>query len=105
MKKDESKIPMGLYCYTSDHNGEYMLCPYWDRVEGAPEQADGYCKFLEKSDIDLGRESRENPDVVISENGVEVNKEDVPDFIFTGLLWDQVKECGINDIWDEEDNS
>lgn len=105
MEKDESKIPAGLYCYTYENN-EFKICPYWDKVEGGEEQADGYCHFMEKSDIDLGREAMQSSDVIISDvNGKEVNKEDVPDFIFLGLLWDQVKECGINDTWDEEDNN
>jgi hypothetical protein len=102
MEKDKSKIPSGPYCYTYEGDN-FKICPYWDTVEGAPEQANGYCKFLEKSDIDLAKEAMESSDVVISDvNGKELDKEDIPDFIFMGLLWDQVKECGINDIWEDE---
>lgn len=43
-------------------------CPYWRVIEGQPEQANGYCDYLERGDFDDG----------------------------TFLLWDQVKECGIN---------
>lgn len=101
--KDTSVIPKGPYCYTFKENDEYYVCPYYDKVKDGEEQADGYCHFLEKSDVDLGKEAFESVNVNIKENGVEVNKEDVPDFIFTGLLWDQVKECGINDEWNEEE--
>jgi hypothetical protein len=102
MKKDESLIPVGHYCYTYDHNGKYIVCPYYDVIQGAPEQADGYCHFLEKGDIEIGEDAKASSSVMITQNGVELNKDEVPDFIFTGLLWDQVKECGINDEIDED---
>lgn len=101
MEKDKSKIPEGPYCYTYEEE-KFKICPYWDTVEGAPEQANGYCHFLEKSDIDIGRETKEDPEVVITQGEDVIDKNEVPDFIFNGLLWDHVKECGINDDFDEE---
>lgn len=69
------EIPYGPYCYTTlGINGDYSLristCPYWSIREGREEQENGYCKLLGLGDW--------------MEHG-------------TSLLWDQVKECGIND--------
>lgn len=50
-------------------------CPYWSRIEGGEPQNDGYCKFMSKGDVDLSG----------------------------GLLWDQVKECGVNMDWSTDD--
>ena len=74
--KDTSVIPTGCYCY--DNKG---VCPYWS-CEKVYEGIDwlkmrptyyGKCSFLNISD----------------------HKE-------TLSLFDQVKECGINDSWDDE---
>jgi len=72
MGKDESVIPKGPYCYTYK-NGKYYCCPYWDMDETKPEQDNGYCSFLEIGDWEEGG---------------------------SGLLWDQCKECGVNDELD-----
>ncbi|NHJ33124.1 MAG: hypothetical protein FK732_09685 [Asgard group archaeon] len=74
MKKDKSLIPKGCYCYT-DHRGKGR-CPYWDFDKTKPEQECGYCHYLEVGDWE--------------EDG-------------TLLLWDQVKECGINMDYDDEE--
>lgn len=76
--KDESIIPRGHYCYTSDeeknankdkddHAFYTKACPYWSTIRNGEEQSDGYCSFLEMGDDEIA-----------------------------GLLWDQIKECGIN---------
>ncbi len=62
-------IPLGPYCHGARGSG--VVCPYWDRDLSAPEQLDGYCHFLKAGD----RPDRDDS---------------------TFLLWDQVKECGIN---------
>lgn len=61
-------IPKGCYCY--DSNG---ICPFWDKFENFDNQESGYCHYLEAGDF-MSREK----------GG-------------TFLLWDQCKECGIND--------
>lgn len=79
-------IPSGLYCYAVDevrmaarNPGEpfYVIpCPFWSRDKNKPPQENGCCSFLKTNDEEL--------------NG--------------GLLWDQVKECGINhdyEDWEE----
>lgn len=71
-------IPHGPYCYTilnAPHRPikapwviQTKLCPYWSLNKEKPEQMNGYCSYLEKGDW---------------EDGVD-------------LLWDQVKNCGVN---------
>lgn len=77
MTKDKSVIPRGDYCYSiteepSESNNwklKTKTCPYWSLREGEEEGNNGYCSFLESGDWE-------------APSG--------------GLLWDQVKECGIN---------
>lgn len=80
--KDTSVIPKGIYCYTIKNvemteNGPIVhknRCPYWSLNPNKESQDNGYCSFLNVGDWE-------------SPTG--------------GLLWDMVKECGIND--DDED--
>jgi hypothetical protein len=83
IKKDARLIPHGPYCYEwiidpiplKNHNVLlWRVCPYARNKLTAEEQNFGYCIYLDKGDFD--------------EDG-------------TSLLWDQCKECGIND--DEEE--
>ena len=48
---------------------ENGICPFWCREPTQQPQEDGYCSYLGKGDWQLS----------------------------CGLLWDQVKECGVND--------
>ena len=66
----EEQIPRGCYCYTYDKN-KYVVCPFWYKNPNKVDQDNGYCSYLSKGDWE--------------EDG-------------TFLLWDQCKECGINDI-------
>lgn len=65
----ESLIPHGLYCYEY-RDDVYIRCPFWSKNHLMPEQENGYCSFLSMADW-YGEGQ--------------------------GLLWDQVKECGINE--------
>jgi len=65
----KSLIPHGVYCYQY-HGTEFVLCPFWSKNHLMPEQENGYCSFLSMADW-YGEGQ--------------------------GLLWDQVKECGINE--------
>lgn len=73
MTKD---IPYGPYCYeikSVDYKSGKLRskpCPYWSRDPNKPEQENGYCSYLKCGDWE--------------HEGL-------------GLLWDQVKECGINE--------
>jgi len=74
---NSDRIPKGCYCY--DENG---LCPFWRLDENQPYQRNGYCEYLQRGDWEA-----EIPD-------------DFPDgfpLSALSLLWDQVKECGVND--------
>jgi len=93
--KDTSLIPKGEYCY-----GEGGKCPYWSLKEGLPEQENGYCSYLEKSDYDINEEQGDIPWKTGKDNSVVLITE--PHAIPIGLLWDQCKECGVNE-WTEED--
>jgi len=70
---DTSVIPKGIYCYFFNRN---TPCPYWSLCMDKPYQENGFCSYLNQGDWE-----RE----------------------FPSLLWDQVKECGINRDIDEED--
>lgn len=72
----EDQIPLGPYCY--DKHG---LCPFWHISGKRHWQRAGYCDYLEFGDWEV-----EVPD-------------DWPEGFPTSalsLLWDQVKECGVN---------
>lgn len=68
LKKILNNIPKGSYCYDY-RDGKEFRCPHWSKDTSKPEQENGYCSYLGMGDWDLGG----------------------------GLLWDQVKECGINE--------
>ena len=73
----ERMIPNGEYCYSNlniDHSFtppkiKTSTCMFWDKMAGYEDQQSGYCHYLKVGDMD-------------------------PDGTF--LLFDQVKECGIN---------
>lgn len=68
-----SVIPKGAYCYERVDTGDgvyyYRHCPYWTIDKSKPYQANGHCLLLDLKDWEA--------------DGVS-------------LIWDQVKECGIN---------
>ena len=102
IQKREEKIPKGLYCY--DERG---ICPYWRRIDGREEQEDGWCDYLGKGDYEINREDKEVIQTT-RENGKKIEtkihfNKDNPPPIPMSLLWDQCKECGINDDIDLED--
>ena len=101
MNKDISLIPKGFYCYLMI-NGRQVNCPYWSINETYPEQNNGYCSYLEKGDWDFTKEigtwSIRQDDGTYKK--VRTSGEEMG--LYTGLLFDQVKECGINELTDEE---
>lgn len=90
-------IPKGYYCYShlqyqkDGHCKVIGLCPYWKRIKDRPEQYDGWCDYLKKGDIELAEES----EWIDCKTG-EKKKAEALAFP-TSLLWDMVKECGINE--------
>jgi len=107
----EKYIPFGDYCYENNRN---IPCPFWESKKGEyPTQEDGYCHYMGVSDWDLNEESGGSAKIIFcADNDSIVGKtidelteddEDEIDLIsgkkihFTSsLMWDQVKECGIN---------
>lgn len=87
LKGSQEAIPPGLYCYRplgkgyEDSNGNFRypveMCPYWATDPSKPEQENGYCAFLKMADWE--------------DNGGITH------------LWDQVKECGINDDLEDDE--
>ena len=91
-KEGDNLIPRGVYCYD-----EVGVCPYWDSDKDKPYQYNGYCWFLEKGDWDLNKEKKwTNTQTGEIETGDEIG-------LPMSLLWDQCKECGIDDDIDEDD--
>ena len=74
-------IPKGPYCY--DETG---LCPHWSRKEDENGQVLPHCGRLNLFS---------NPYNLL---GYDKDEPDPRD----NLIWDQCKECGINDNWDED---
>ena len=93
-------IPRGMYCYKTktgkmEQNAEgihfprYRICPYWSKNKDKPNQCNGYCGYLKQGDWDIEKEM-----TLTNAKTGEVTKGDEMPFS-VGLLWDQVKECGI----------
>lgn len=60
--------------YRKIPEGPYCTgCPFWGKDETKPPQGNGYCRLLGKGDWDFAKEG------------------------YLSHLWDQVKECGINE--------
>jgi hypothetical protein len=83
LKDPEKHIPFGVYCYDNVEieSGErpavkIHICPFWTQNRNMPSQMNGYCALLKKGDW--------------MKDG-------------TFLLWDQVKECGINEDYGDEE--
>lgn len=90
-----------------------MECPFWDSKKGEyPDQEDGYCHYLGKSDWDINEERQHTSYVVSFSKNKELEGKSVYE-VFDGpleidpisgktmhfgmsLLWDQCKECGVN---------
>jgi hypothetical protein len=86
MAQAAAVIPKGEYCYTTtgifrDESGvprtSIKVCPYYKGRRDKPQQNSGYCRLMKVGDFTHGRDANGNP------RG-------------TMLLWDAVKECGIN---------
>lgn len=91
--KDRSKIPHGPYCYEGKRR-----CPYWSFREDKPDQESGYCAFLGKGDWDTNASTEQS---IVFSDGTKTSPSEMP--IGIGLLWDSVKECGINEEYESEE--
>jgi hypothetical protein len=92
---DKNKIPYGAYCY--GRGGRNDKCPYWEFVgvkkiyENSKENCEFYsiCDNNEKCGTSLG--------TTCEASVIRCNYLDLLDETEETLLWDQVKECGINE--------
>lgn len=93
--KDKSKIPGGIYCY--NNNG---TCPYYNyvRTDRLYENNGEKCPHRDKCDEECGTDSTNSCTVKV----VECKYMRYVDECEDSLLWDMVKECGINGEIDEE---
>jgi hypothetical protein len=60
-EKNAAPIPRGSYCYTGRlDTPSFKPCPYWCQKPGDryPKQANGYCRFMGKGDIEINQEKR-----------------------------------------------
>jgi hypothetical protein len=116
-KNPEKYIPQKTpYCYTykpitnhtstTKHHGEFIKCPFWRSVPFLPEQQNGYCHYLNKADIDLNPEYNKESFIGYKKTDKDIGKsvaELFGEYFPSSLLWDQCKECGINDDFELED--
>ena len=90
------RIPKGMYCYSGGRGTG--RCPYWRRIKDRPDQADGWCNYLNKGDIEIAAETEWTVQYVRDKEfgrvGDKISGSDMPG---SSLLWDQCKECGIKD--------
>ena len=93
-------IPKGLYCY-SISDDKRVYCPFYSIDKTRPERESGYCSYLGKGDWDINEEypkvieiRQRQPDGTYKKEMVERNRDTV-DWGMS-MLWDAIKECGIN---------
>ena len=116
-KNPEGYIPDGDYCYKStgiqgiNEDGlpyrKVENCPFWDVDIDMPYQENGYCHLLKQGDWDMNLDSLDttivdycpdHPELVGKTYRELITMDDCPIPLFsTSLLWDQCKECGVND--------
>lgn len=101
-KHPEKYIPKNtLYCY----NDDMSRCPFWDYAENRGEQNYGVCHYLNTTDYEQNKIMNNSDDgcwIEPGEDGYHIipgtTAEIFGDEQFThSLLWDECKECGIND--------
>ena len=86
----KKEIPHGDYCY-SGWRKTFKACKYWSRNDEYPEQDNGYCSYLELGDwMDHPMNTWGGPDHPCGQ-------------LHAGLLWDQVKACGINNRYEDDE--
>lgn len=93
---NKNKIPHGIYCY--DSKG---LCPYWNYKQITHDRKDEdyepisipYCSYLNEGDL-FNLTKEQFKELLRYFN---CTKEELWEKFPLDLLWDQVKECGIND--------
>lgn len=93
-QKAKKKIPKGCYCYKETKPYQLKRCPFWSIKANLPEQENGYCSYLGKSDYDLNEERGEMKWYKGSDR-IKLAYTTKPHEIPNSLLWDSCKECGV----------
>lgn len=99
-QKDTSIIPFGDYCYTwveppseeNNRKGKIKTCPYLTKKEFNGVDVP-WCSFLDCGGIDNNHDDSDIEKLVQHFGTEEKMNEELPLF----LLWDMVKECGVNE--------
>lgn len=99
MKKKLSTkvIPKGLYCH--DEEDMTIVCPYWSKKEKYDKHENGYCSYLKKGDYEINREPHVGVWTSFKDGKEEKTWEVKYDKKYpdnSSLIWDKVKECGMN---------
>jgi hypothetical protein len=99
--KGKSLIPKNdYYCYKRlqrTKDGKFKVigqCPFWSINKDLPKQANGYCSYLGKLDVDIHMDN-----VIANPNNRwrdQKGKFAKDPGTCSSLLWDRCKECGIN---------
>jgi hypothetical protein len=98
--KDTSVIPQGDYCYTwieapseiNNLKGKIKACPYLTKKTFNGVDVP-WCNFLNCGGLDNNQDDSDIPKLIEHFGSEEKMNEELPLF----LLWDMVKECGINE--------
>lgn len=91
---NESIIPKGIYCYSKE------ICPYFTRKQ-VGEIRIAYCKFLKQGSIGHLIDKQFDYLKIYHKTSSD---EDIYNLYPLELLWDQIKECGINEEIRDEEN-
>jgi len=101
LKKDKRRIPAGPYCHSMYGKGfRPGVCPYWSLRKDKPDQANGYCSYLERGDWDMNKEkkwtrvyNKKKGGRIPKSKQIERSAEEIG--LPMSLLWDGCKECGV----------
>jgi hypothetical protein len=104
--KDTSIIPQGHYCYTwletpsesNNFKGKVKPCPYFTKKEFNGVEVP-WCNFLDCGGLDNSHEDEDIGKLVEYFGDADKMHSALP----LSLLWDSVKECGVN-MDDPEEN-
>lgn len=90
MKKDKTLIPEGMYCYSGEHR-----CPYRTTIEVGHNNTVliPYCTYLEEGDVT----ALNKKEYKILRSYHNCSNEELWKKYPLDLLWDSVKECGVNE--------
>ena len=87
-------IPKGYYC----HDNKMNTCIYWGMRADLPENENGTCFLLGKSDCDLNEEADPIEVTHFAQNPHRETHRTLEDaHIYNmSMLWDKLKECNAN---------